>query len=233
MRLCYASLGFESHPHGQLMRGVFAHHNRSAVEVVVFALSKDDGSDERRDIRRNADHFVLLEPNHPSPKKEMQSWKCDVLLYLDGYIMRARPELFSRVPSSDSTPPAPAQPVNGRGGVAKIQVACMYPSTLGTSDFDYHLGDRIVMPLELHESQFTEELLELPYSYYVNDYARSYATLPDRSALAEGQLPPPGRFRFANFNQLFKVDGERTLVSWSNLLVRMPSFSALGLQHLI
>ena len=102
----------------------------------------------------------------------------------------------------------------------------MYPSTLGSSDFDYHLGDRIVMPPELHHSQFTEELLELPYSYYVNDYARSYAVLPDRSELAKGQLPPPGRFRFANFNQLFKVDGERTLVSWSNLLVSPRSFHA-------
>ena len=143
--------------------------------------------------------------------------------------MRARPELFSRALSSDGSPPTTAQPRDGRGGVAKIQVACMYPSTLGTSDFDYHLGDRIVMPPELHESQFTEKLLELPYSYYVNDYARSYATLPDRSTLAEGQLPPPGRFRFANFNQLFKVDGDRTLVSWSNLLVRIPSFYALDL----
>lgn len=28
LRLCYASLGFESHPHGQLTRGLFASHNR-------------------------------------------------------------------------------------------------------------------------------------------------------------------------------------------------------------
>ena len=160
-------------------------------------------------------------------------------MYLDGYIMRARPELFARALSPDDSTVARA--VTGRvtrpttvdhgqrsGGVAKVQVACMYPSTLGSPDFDYHLGDRIVMPPELHDSQFTEELLELPYSYYVNDYARSYATLPNRSELAEGQLPPSGHFRFANFNQLFKVDGERTLVSWSNLLVRIcPQLSYL------
>ena len=92
--------------------------------MVVFALSKDDGSAERRDIQASADHFVLLEPDHPSPRLDMQTWSCDVLIYLDGYVMRARPDLFAR--RSD-----------GSGGVAPLQVACMYPSTLGTADFDY------------------------------------------------------------------------------------------------
>jgi predicted O-linked N-acetylglucosamine transferase (SPINDLY family) len=198
------------------MRGVFALHNRSRVEVVVFALSKDDGSAERRDIAESADHFVLLEPNHPSPRKEIMSWDCDILLYLDGYVMRARPDIFARSSAATSAAAAAAAAAavaGGQqrrppmlGGVAKIQVACMYPSTLGTRDFDFHLGDHVVMPPELHGSQFTEELLELPYSYYVNDYARSYTTLPSREELPEGQLPPPGRFRFANFNQVCRVE---------------------------
>ena len=62
LRLCYTSLGFGSHPHGQLMRGVFAYHNRSHVEVVIFALSAHDGSVERSDIEANADHTVETNP---------------------------------------------------------------------------------------------------------------------------------------------------------------------------
>ena len=210
LRLCYASLGFESHPHGQLMRGVFALHNRSLVEVVAFALSPDDGSEERRDIASTADHFVALD-GHPSPGAAMRRWGCDIALYLDGYVMRARPQLFAR--NSD-----------GSGGVAPVQIACMYPATLGTDDFDYHLGDHVCTPPELHDGQFTEALLPLPYSYYVNDYARSYTTLPSRhSPAVAASLPAPGRFRFVNFNQLFKTDGERTLWAWSNLLRRNPA----------
>jgi hypothetical protein len=255
LRLCYASLGFESHPHGQLTRGLFALHDRAKVQVVVFAFSADDGSAERADIAASAEHFVVL-VHHPNPRAVMLSWQCGALIYLDGYIMRARPELFRRARHDNGGAAKLIGPINatsrgggatvrrtlgqgvsgsgggggpggGGGGIAPLQVACMYPGTLGTSaDWDYYIADGLAAPPELRESQFAEQLLEMPYSYYVNDYARSYAAihrpppppLIDRGAVEE-RLPPPAHFRFANFNQLFKVDGG-TLSVWANLLRR-------------
>ena len=208
LRLCYASLGFGSHPHGQLMRGVFAFHNRSQVEVVVFALSAHDGSVERTDIETHADHTVELE-HHPDPASVMQSWRCDVAFYLDGYVQRSRADLFSR---------------RRRGGIAPLQVACMYPGTLGnTADFDVVLADSVAAPAELAPEMFSERVLLLPYSYYVNDYRRSYAhVLQQPGKLSRELLPPKHRFRFANFNQLFKTDALLVRV-WANLLRRHPS----------
>lgn len=107
MRLCYTSIGFGAHPHGQLIRGVFKGHDREKVEIVVFALSDDDSSLARQDIARHADHFVPLHAHH-NPSTAMAQWGCDVALYLDGYLLGARPELFYRVADEDATEEAAA-----------------------------------------------------------------------------------------------------------------------------
>jgi predicted O-linked N-acetylglucosamine transferase (SPINDLY family) len=239
LRLCYASLGWESHPHGQLMRGVFARHDRAAFEVVVFALSPDDGSQERADIAAAADRFVDLS-RHPDPGAAMawhpdaaESPRCDVALYLDGYIMRARPDLFGR------RAPRPGGGYRLGPRVAPVQVATMYPASLGSAEvFQLHLADTVACPPELHDAQFAETLLPMPYSYYANDYRRSYARVLTASLdellaaaraaepadpLQAGPLAPLAgggrRFRFLNFNQLHKLDG-RTADCWTNILRR-------------
>ena len=67
------------------------------------------------------------------------------------------------------------KPKSGGGGV---QISLLYPSTLGSADFDYHVGDRVATPFELHATQFTEVALIMPYSCVPTDYARSYAAQP-------------------------------------------------------
>jgi tetratricopeptide (TPR) repeat protein len=241
LRLCYCSIGFGAHPHGQLIRGVIAAHDREKVEVVVLAFSDDDGSVERHDIAHSADHFVPLHA-HSDPAIAMAQWDCDVALYLDGYLLGARPELFYRTADQDETEEAAeaaaafavaaasssadlaaaaaaaaawqtrlglgspegvepedeqaqeqgsfgdtltagsagahAPPNRKGGGVGGVQISLLYPGTLGSADFDYHVGDRIATPLELHATQFTEVALIMPYSCFPTDYTRSYAAKP-------------------------------------------------------
>lgn len=246
LRLCYSSVGFGAHPHGQLIRGVLNLHDREKVEVVAFAFLDDDGSTERRDIARSVDHLVSLHA-HSDPADVMAQWDCDVALYLDGYLHGARPELFYRTADQDQTNEAAeaaaafavaaasssadlaaaaaaaaawqtrlsstngvATEIEGiirsshedqepswqqqrqqevaageliehdkpnriGGGVGGVQISLLYPGTLGSADFDYHVGDRVATPPELHTTQFTEAAMIMPYSCVPTDYARSYA----------------------------------------------------------
>lgn len=212
--------------------------SQTLIQVVVFALSNNDGSAERADIEATADYFVNLW-RHPDPAAAMRSWRCGAIVYLDGYIMHARPEFFSRKQSpslQNATGHAPQtselqsslpihtweQRIQKTGGIAPLQVACMYPGTLGSPDWDYYIADRIVSPPELVAHQFTETILEMPFSYYVNDYTRSYSMVHKKNNInITEELPPSDMFRFANFNQLFKTDGP-TVTIWSNLLRRNP-----------
>ena len=246
LRLCYSSIGFGAHPHGQLIRGVLHFHDREKVEVVAFAFSDDDGSTERHDIARSVDHLVLLHA-HSDPAAAMAQWNCDVAVYLDGYLLSARPELFYRIADENETEEAAEaaaafaaaaasssadlaaaaaaaaawqtrlgltndvatdgfvesshedqnsfssprkqqgaasgglggyngpKPIGEPGGVGGVQISLLYPGTLGSADFDYHVGDRIATPPELHVTQFTEVALIMPYSCVPTDYTRSYA----------------------------------------------------------
>ena len=50
--------------------------------------------------------------------------------------------------SLQNTARVQGQPVDSKnnGGVAGVQISMLYPGTLGSTDFDYHVGDRIVTP---------------------------------------------------------------------------------------
>ena len=54
---------------------------------------------------------------------------------------------------TDSPPPPAAEedePEARNSGVGGVHIAMIYPATLGSSDFNYHVGDKIATPSELH-----------------------------------------------------------------------------------
>ena len=74
---------------------------------------------------------------------------------------------------TDSPPPPAAEedePEARNSGVGGVHIAMIYPATLGSSDFDYHVGDKIATPSELHATQFSEAAMLLPFSAYPTDY---------------------------------------------------------------
>ena len=93
--------------------------------------------------------------------------------------------------------------------------------TTGADYITYIVSDRVASPPEFSQPFYSEAMMMMPHSFFMNEYRESRAALlsdtpPSRSSLAL----PPGPL-LCNFNQLFKLD-PATLASWARLLHRVP-----------
>lgn len=212
LRVGYVSSDFGNHPLAHLMQSVFGMHDRSKYEVFCYAISADDGSQWRRKVSSEVEHFRDLSAV-PSPAAAAQMIAQDrihVLVNLNGYTKGARNEIFALRP-------------------APVQVSYMgFCGTTGAPHVDYFVVDRSVVPSVLRE-EYTEALVFLPHCYFVNDHAQSA-----RDVLDPGRKPtrtqygiPEDKVIFANFNQLYKID-PRTFAVWCRILRQVPN-SALWL----
>jgi protein O-GlcNAc transferase len=83
---------------------------------------------------------------------------------------------------------------------------------------DYILADRYVVPLQYH-ADFSEQVVSLPYTYYVNDSKRAIsAQVFSRDELG---LPEQG-FVFCCFNNSYKISPTLFDV-WMRLLQQVPN----------
>jgi len=81
----------------------------------------------------------------------------------------------------------------------------------------------VTTPSRAHQEAFTEKLLFMPHSYFVNDHRQSLPDVDDHSLRPsrESLGLPTDKFIFANFNQLYKIDPEIFDV-WVSILRRVP-----------
>ena len=95
-----------------------------------------------------------------------------------------------------------------------------YPSTSGGLD-DLLVSDRVSTPPETRHL-YTERLVNLPHSYFVNDhrqlYPRPFTSSPSR---ADHGLPASGVV-LGNFGQLYKVEPKLFDV-WVNIVKATPN----------
>lgn len=95
-----------------------------------------------------------------------------------------------------------------------------YPSTSGGLD-DILISDRVSTPPETRHL-YTERIVNLPHSYFVNDhrqlYPRPFASSPQR---AEYGLPQDAVV-LGNFGQLYKVEPGLFDV-WTNIVKATPN----------
>lgn len=76
-----------------------------------------------------------------------------------------------------------------------------YPGTMGSSVYDYVVGDSIVTPREMSK-YYDERLVQMPWSYQVNDGLRLIdSEIPSRKSLG---LPEVGVV-FAAFNSVYRL----------------------------
>ena len=108
---------------------------------------------------------------------------------------------------------------------APIQIQFMgFCSSMGADYIDYIVTDRIASPSQTLDQLYTEKVIYMPHSYFVNDYANScqYVFEPDNMRpTRSSQGLPEDKFIFANFNQLYKIDPS-TFTRWMNILKRVP-----------
>lgn len=60
LRIGYVSSDFGNHPTSHLMQSIPGLHNRKNVEIYCFALSADDGTNFRRKVASESEHFIDL-----------------------------------------------------------------------------------------------------------------------------------------------------------------------------
>jgi protein O-GlcNAc transferase len=201
IRIGYLSGDFGAHATMQLMRGLMRRHDRAQLEVFAYATNPDDGSDYRKIVQSEPDHFRDLSALDPGTASQaIAKDGIDILIDLKGWTSGARLEIPALRP-------------------APLQATWLgFPGTTGARFFDYALGDAIVTPTDA-QSHFTERLVRLPGSYQVNDRDRPIWPEPTSRA-AEGL--PEKALVLASFNQGYKIE-PAMFGLWMELLQALPS----------
>ncbi len=200
IRLAYLSADFHEHATAYLTAELFERHDRQRFEVVAVSFGPDDASPMRNRLVEAFDEFwdVRALP-HETVVQRMLDAKIDIAIDLKGFTRDSRPSILLRKP-------------------APIVVSYLgYPGTMGSSVYDYLIGDRIVTPAT-HADFYAERLVQMPNSYQVNDTHRiADSVVPTRE---EEGLPADG-FVFAAFNSVYKITPHFFAV-WMRLLAALP-----------
>lgn len=205
LRIGYVSSDLGNHPLAHLMQSVFGLHNQHKFEVFCYATTPDDGSIWRRKIAHEVEHFTDMSAmTNGDAAKLIHGDGIHILINLNGYTKGARNEIFALKP-------------------APIQVSYMgFCGTLGADYVQYMIGDAVVVPRD-HRRFFTEKVLSMPHSYFVNDHKQSARDVldTDKCPTRAQYGVPEDKFVFCNFNQVYKIDPV-TFRTWMNILKRVP-----------
>jgi predicted O-linked N-acetylglucosamine transferase (SPINDLY family) len=200
VRVGYASADFCNHATTHLCGGLFSRHDRERFEIFAYSFGGDDGSEYRKRVARDCDHFVDLAPSsYEQSARRIAADGIHILVDMKGYCFGHRAPLFA-------WRPAPVQ-VNWLG----------YPASMYAPFIDYILADQVTVPPG-DEGWYDETVVRLPASYQVNDSDQPVdARAPGRE---EEGLPPHG-FVLCCFNHNWKIEAG-IFASWLRILREVP-----------
>lgn len=168
LKIGYVSSDFGNHPTSHLMQSVPGMHDRHRVEIFCYALSADDGTTFRSKIANESEHFIDLSqiPCNGKAADRIYADGIHILVNMNGYTKGARNEIFALRP-------------------APVQVMWLgYPGTSGASYMDYIITDAVTSPLEL-QSQYSEKLAYMPYTYFIGDHKQMFPHLKERLIVSD------------------------------------------------
>ncbi|CAK4200481.1 unnamed protein product [Aphanomyces euteiches] len=207
LRIGYVSSDFGNHPISHLMQSVFGLHDSSRVEVTCYATSTSDHSQWRRKIEADAEHFKdMSSMSSGDAARLIHNDGIHILVNLNGYTKGAQTEIFALRP-------------------APIQIALMgYCGTMGAEYIQYIVSDKVALPLDIAAVGFTEKVIYMPHSFFVNDHKQSARGVLDvESCPSRSQYDvPEDKFVFCNFSQLGKLDPS-LFATWMHILKRVPN----------
>jgi len=200
IRIGYFSADYHSHATAYVLTEFFECHDRSRFETVAFSFGPDKKDAERHRLMGAFDRFEdVARKSDREIAALSRDMEIDIAVDLKGYTTGSRPGILA-------CRAAPVQ-VNYMG----------YPGPLGNDYLDYIVGDATVIP-PADYAYYTEKVVTLPHSYYVNDSNRP---LSDKTfTRAELGLPETG-FVFCCFNNNFKIT-PAVFSSWMRILARVP-----------
>jgi predicted O-linked N-acetylglucosamine transferase (SPINDLY family) len=184
LRVGYLSSDLRDHAIGSLMAGMFALHDRAAVEVFAYycGVPQEDATKAR--IRGSVEHWRDIGPlDDDAAEALILADGVDILVDVNGHTRGARTRLLARRP-------APVI-VNWLG----------YPGSMGSPFHHYIIADDVIIP-PAQERFFSERVLRLP-CYQPNDRARPTGAAEPPSRTAEG-LPGDATV-FCSFNGTQKI----------------------------
>jgi predicted O-linked N-acetylglucosamine transferase (SPINDLY family) len=199
IRIAYLSADFRPHPVAYQIADLIERHDRAKFEIIGIALGTDAGSPIRARLERAFDTFRdVTEMDDTAVAGLLRRMEIDIAVDLHGYTAGGRPGILA-------LRPAPVQ-VNYLG----------YPGTMGAGFMDYVIADPQIAPFA-HQPWFSEQIVQLPFSYMPADSARPVVAPTSRAAAG---LPEQGLV-FCCFNSNWKITPSLFDV-WMKLLLRVP-----------
>lgn len=199
IRIGYVSSDFGNHPVSHQLVELLERHDRSFFEIYGISLGADDGSDMRARLVGAFDHFEDVRLMQDRDVADlMRRYEIDIAVDLNGHTQNGRPGIFSYRA-------APVQ-VNYLG----------YPATTGSACMDYIIADPVIVPFG-DQHAYTEAIVHLPNSFFVQDSRRVIGARPARQSAG---LPEKGVV-FCCFNQNWKITAPLFEV-WMQLLREVP-----------
>jgi len=198
LRVGYVSPDFRHHAVAYFAEPIFAHHDKSKIEIFCYAeVSKEDEYTGR--FRQMADHWHSTVGMSDAAVAEMiRGDQIDILVDLAGHTAKNRLLVFARKP-------------------APIQITYLgYLGTTGLSAMDYLITDHYADPEGSNDSYYSERLLRMPNSLWCFRPSRSAPEITPLPALARGYLT------FGSFNNFNKID-RHSLDLWGKLLREIPA----------
>jgi len=211
IKIAYFSFDFNNTPISFLTLGLFQLHDKNKFEIFGFSLNPAPKDYMQESISRSCNQFINV--SHISDievAKLVRELEIDIAIDLNGHVTTgARPGIFSYRA-------APIQ-INFLGN----------PGTIGSEYHDFIIADKVVIPEKL-KSYYSEKIIYLPDSYFVNSHA-SYKFSKNLKSLKELNLPSDD-FIFCCFNNTFKITPE-VFNSWMRILRKVPQSVLWLIKH--
>lgn len=199
VRLGYLSSDFYNHATAVLMIELLEQRDTQRFEVVLYSHSRDDGSALRQRVMAACDRFVEVSSlSDVALSQLIRADAIDILVDLKGHTRDSRFEILAARP-------------------APLQVSYLgYPGTTGADYVDYVIGDPVVTPLSA-ETDFSEKIAQMPWSYQPNDRQRVRPVSKGRAACG---LPDDAQV-LCCFNQAYKIT-PAVADAWARILHLAP-----------
>ena len=184
IRIGYYSGDLYNNAMTYLIAELFEVHDRERFEFFAFSFGPDRQDAMQKRVMAAFEHYHDVRAMSDRDVGELsRALGIDIAVDLKGYTADGRPGIMAE-------------------RCAPIQVSYLgYAGTSGADYIDYILSDEIVIPRDGRHA-YTEHVVYLPVSYFVNDSQRR---ISDRAfSRAELSLPERG-FVFCSFNSNYKI----------------------------
>ena len=200
-KIAYFSPDFRNHPVIHLIKDLFKYHDKSKFEIYAFSFEPEKNDEIKKNIKKLFKEFIeVKDKSDEDIIKKSKELEIDIAIDLCGFTAFNRIKLFSK-------------------RVAPIQINYLgYPGTMGSTFFDYIIGDKILIE-ENDKKYYSEKVLNLKNCYQPNS---SYVKFEKNLINKKDFGLPENKIIFCNFGSSFKIRPDIFRI-WMKILEEVPN----------